>query len=736
MSNSFDLDLSKIPNEDQPKLASAIETFYKGDTIQKSHLSYGWELNHLMLDGNQWLVYQGRSETGGIWERLKPLPENEYIPRPVTNYLFDVFQTLKSFLLKNRIRSTVRPNTQTNRDKTAAKIAELCIETNFERLQESYNYETAAACLLTYGTVFKKDYWDSSYLNTVKVPRMEQKPVTDPATGVVSGMEEVQAIDPTTGEPLFDILPLGDVFTAVVEPYRLAIDPLASNLFDARWVMEYSIKPLNWIIENYDKKEPGYTGRAQEVKAEKVLSNSLRRFYQLRTSSGVRGGGSGGTNTVTGGSEMVENCAVVKECYIAPTANYPKGRLIVVANNIVLYAEKSPYEGPDQGDWHPYSEARWEIVPGRFWGKGPMDAAVDIQRQINSIDSVIILTRKTMAVPQKLVPQGALPTGQWTGRPGQEHHYRPGPNGEKPELIPAVGVDSQVFKEREQRLEDLKSVTGAVDILKGDRPPGVTAASALNMLFEVGTGKLAPILERWRKFIEGSQKKQLRLIAQRYREPREYFIRALMSKNKELTEDQVKSFVGEDLYDNCNVVIEASSSIPKLKSAEHALLQENAQLGVLNLENPANRREYLSRQGIEGFDSDYSKDVKRAEWENDLLDSLVNSPDNHPVTLEVDNHDIHIQCHSDRMKEPSFMSLPIEVQRSFLTHIEEHRSMQMEAQQQQLMQAAMMGMPPNPPAPNPMQGPHENIRKGDGPPPEAKQLMMADLEGPASGVTE
>lgn len=733
--NLNDLDLSKVDSTDTEKLASKIESYYQMDSSQKAYLSYNWELNHLMLDGQQWLVYDGSIETGGIWRRLTPNPANEYIPRPVTNYLFHAYQTLKGYLLKNKPRATVRSNTQTYRDKIASKIAELILECNYERLRDAYNYENAASCLITYGTVFKKDYWDTSFSNSVKIPKMEQRPVTDPTTGLPTGeTQTVPSIDPLTGEPVFETIPLGDVNTCIVEPYRMSIDSMAASLHEARWIMEYSIRPVAWIKENYDKQGEGYTGEAKDVKEEKTLPNSLRRFFQLKTSSGVRGTQSGFNGIgQTGAQEMIDNAAVVKEYYERPCEKYPNGRLIVVANNKTLYVSDSPYSGPEQGDWHPYSECRWEIVPGRFWGKSPLDNAVEIQRQINSIDSTVILTRKTMAVPQKLVPQGSIVKGQWTGMPGQQVEYRQGADGSKPEIFPAVGVDNTVFTEREQRVEDLKMVTGAMDILSGDRPPGVTAASALNLLFEVGTGKLFPILDRWKMFIEQSQKKQLRLIATKYKEPREQFIQMLISRNKELTEDQLKNFIGQDLYDNCNVVIEAGSNIPKLKAGEQASLLEIAQLGVLNLEDPANKKEFLNRFGIQGFDSGYGKDAQRAAWENSILDNMTIDPSKKPVILQSDNDDIHIAIHEDRTKEPSFLDLPFEIQQAYFMHIEEHRNKKAEAEQQQMMQAMMMNTPPPQPEANPMDQ-EENIRKGKGVSPKTKQALMADVTGPFGSV--
>lgn len=736
---SQDLDLTQVDSADLDKLGNEIESFFSKDTSQKTQLAFDWERNHLMLDGNQWIEFEGNRETGGIWKRLQVSPQNEYIPRPVTNYLFDAYQTLKGYLLKNDPRLTVRPNTNSNRDKTAAKIAELISEVNWERLREDYNYEYAASTLLTYGTVFKKDYWDSSFASLVKVPKMEQRPAVDPNTGQPSGqMQEVQAIDPQTGVPLFDEIPLGDVQTAVIEPYSIALDPLAKNLHDARWIMEYSIRPLTWIRENFDKQEPGFTGKAIEVEEEKSLPNSLRRFFQLATSSGVRGptGLGLGTNSSSGETSMIDKAAIVKEYYERPNSKNPKGRLVVVADKKVLYAEASPYEGPEQGDWHPYSECRWEIVPGRFWGKGPLDNATEIQRQINSIDSVITLTRKTMAVPQKLVPKGSLArTTQWTGRPGQVVEYIPNADG-SPEQLQAMGVHEQVFQERAQKVEDIKNITGAIDILKGDRPPGVTAHSALALLFEVGTGKLHPIMKRWRMFIESSEKKKLKLVSKKYREPRPEFIRSLLMKNKDLTAEQLQQFVGQDLYDNCNVTMEASSSIPKLHAALNAQLMELAPLGVLNLENPKNRNEFLSRLGINGFDADYTADVKRAEYENDMMDNITLNPQDRPVMLEQDNHDIHIAIIDERMKQPSFGELPQEAQQIYLMHRTQHLQAKDEQMHQQMMQNMMMGQPPQPQEPNPMQGPPENIRKGKGNSEAVQNALHPDLLGAASGIKE
>lgn len=727
------LDLSKIDNDDLVGLAQNIEQFYSNDAGVKSQLSYHWERNHLMLDGKQWLQFNAStSANGALWAPLNVMKQNEYIPRPVTNYIFDCYQTLKSYLIKDQPKTTVTPNTQTHRDKSAAKLANLVNESNYERLKEIYNYEYAASCVITYGTVFKKDYWDSSTLMMAEVPKMVPQPEVDPMTGMPTGnITETQATDPETGQPMFDSIPLGDVNTDIVEPYRICLDPLATDLHKARWVMEYSIQPLDLVVELFDKEEPGYTGQVKELKPEKTLSGSMQRFYQLKNSSGTKGSGL----AANGQSQPIENTVVLKEYYERPSAKYPKGRMICVANGLTLFADASPYEGPELGDWHPYSECRWEVVPGRFWGKSPLDDTCELQKKLNSIDSVIILTRKTMAIPQKLIPTGSsVAAGSWGGKPGAEIFYRADPSGAKPETVMASGVHESVFQERSQVLEDIKQISGAIDILKGDRPPGVTAASALNMLYEVGTGKIYPVLRRWKCFVESSQKKQLKLVATRYQEPREDFIKLLRAKNTELSPEEINKFIGADLHDNFNVVMEPGSSIPKLQAAKQAALQEAAQTGALALENPINRAEYQRQMGITGFDNDIGKDQKRAEWENDILDDTDLSPDNKPIVLAVDNDDVHEKVHGDRMKEPSFFSLSANAQQAYMRHIQEHQMAKSQKMQAQMLQMMAMGQDPaagGRGGASPSAGPHD-VAKGEAPGPKSAPQELG--RGPTKEV--
>lgn len=728
-SNNNNLDLSKLGNDEPEKLAQQVEVFYKDDSLTKSDLSALWERNHLALDGKQWLVRQDNQRTGRAWGELTPSANNQYIPRPVTNLLYDQYQTLKSYLIQHKPRSSVRPKSFRSSDRMRAKMAELVVECNWERLKEAENYEHAAAVGITYGTVFKKDYWDTTSVVLATFPMEE--PVMGPDGNPMldeTGQPVVQPVMDESGAPVMEEIPVGDVNTEVIEPFRMVLDPLATGLHDCRWVMETSIQHIENVIEQYNKEEEGYhPENVAELKPEAGLSESLRRYMTLKTTTGFRenfDGVSGGTDT------LPENSVVVKEYYERPSLRHPKGRLVVVANGKCLYAHHSPYKGPELGDWHPYSEFRWELTAGRFWGIGPIDNGFELQKRVNSIDAATVLTRKTMAIPQRLIPKGSgIKKGEWTGRPGQNIEFRADVG--TPVTVKGEGLDPSVIREREQVVQDMQSIMGGIDILKGDRPPGVTAASALEMLYEVGTGKLKPVLDRWKKFIESSQKKGLRLVANKYKEPRPEFVARLKAKNRYISETMIDNFIGEDLQDNCNVYIEAGSNVPKLQSVQKARLLEAAQTGALMLENPENRKNFLEQLGVEGFDEDVSPDVDRAERENDQLDEVGSpefDPESAPIVFNFDEHELHKKLHERRMKRADFLDLPEEAQQAYLKHIEEHQGYIDDALQQQQLEAAAQGVMPGQGGAQDAQQGAKLSSAGDGIPSDTEdKLLQADM---------
>ena len=741
-----DLDLSQSSEEkDKDKLtelASKIETYYKTDMSDKLLRAYTWDEAIRFYDGDQHIEYNVSTNR---FQQVITTKNNDFIPRPITNYILPSVRTVVSQLTKQKPQARVRANSQDPKDIAGSKVGDLCLDVKWEELREDEKQQEKAYWGVICGTVFKKIFWNETTTKVLKIPKynqvpkmnMVEQPMTDEMGNPVHKTDELgnvmademgnpipnmqqvqQQAQDENGQPAFDNVQdgfdefeVGDVDTTIIPPFNIAIPLNARSPLELNWIMEYSVQKLDWIKEQYGKKGDGYTGLADEVTEEKDLSAVLQLEYRLRTLTGRRSGG----HYATGSSGYIDikNSAVLKEYYEKPSSKYPNGRMVVVANGKTLFEGDSPYyiEGFEDS-WHPYVEWRFEIVPGRAWGKGLVDELISINRRINTIDALISLNRKTMAIPQWLVPEGCgVPNGYINGRPGLLINYRPvGANGAKPEKVEASALPQQVYQEREQAVVDIKRLGMTQDVLEGTNPEGVKTAYQLEQLLENALASLGSTFQRWEKSLEREETKKLLLISKRYKEPRESFGKKLKAMNKDITDIELEMFMGQDLRDNVSVRVETESSIPKSKAGENAVLRELVQNGALDiLKNSINKREFMEKMGIKGFDYQTSPDIKRAQWENSIIENgnyddlivmppqpIPQQPQIDPMSgqpmidqmgqpmmsgggmtppstiLELDDHESHIIIHSSRMKDPN---VPPEIRQKYLQHINEHLQM-------------------------------------------------------------
>lgn len=677
----FDLDLEKMDGEDLDAIQQNIEEASKMAPYYQERMAYQWMQNIHFLLGDQHIYYNTTTK------QFEIIPVNrgaDYIPRPVTNYIQPIVSSMASLLTRNKPNATVSPNSNNTEDIGAARLGAIIQDVKWEDDAMEGKLMEAAMWAVTCGTVFRKDYWDTSYSKVVRVPKTQQiiQQTLNEYGQIQEYTQEEPMIDPFDGSPMFDEIPLGDSAVTIIDPFRMVVDPNAVNDQDISWIMEISVERLDWIKENFSKEGEGFTGKGAFVKPDNNINTMVEMSQRLKTLSGKGTGPYGGTTVL---STSLKNVALLKTLYIRPTKSWPKGQMIVSCNNKLLYRNHSPYYDGTPGSYHPYSIYKWEIVPGRFWGKSLVDDLVEPQRSINAIDSLIILNRKTMVSPQKLIPTGCgIQTGTWSGAPGLQLEYRPvGANGAKPEIIPGVQLPPQVFQERETKVRELYQLARTNEVLQGLRPTGVNTYSALQLLQDQSISVLSPQIYRWEKFIENGETKKLKLIAQKYREPRPEFINKIKAMNKDITDIDIANFIGSDLRDNCSVRIEAGSSIPRSKAAQQQQLMDLAGTGMLGdlINNPVNKQKFLEMIGVKGFDSDFEADVKRANWENEMME---NGKGEGTAVLPYENHTIHLQIHMNRMKEPSFMSLDPVIQQQFIQHVEIHN---MYLQQQMLQQA-------------------------------------------------
>ncbi|MDX1902084.1 MAG: hypothetical protein SFW66_08830 [Gammaproteobacteria bacterium] len=601
------------------QIATMVQSLFMTNHSYMTTLARVWDTNIRFFEGDQWIYYDNAKKTNMTIPILDGV--NDFIPRPVTNLISPTLMTIASVFTKNKPTALVFPNSDQDADMQAARVAEAILDTKWDLDDEARLHVRGILIALLCGTVFRKDYWDPAASTTNIQP---------------DGLE--------------DDMPIGDTKAEMLTPFEVYPDIYGGNYyFEARCV------PIETIRQMYDRQDKGYTGRANEVKPDRTYNSVLQYRENLRTltPSGV----SYGYGQAGGGNSS--ETAVLVECYIRPTRAFPKGIMVVQANGIPLYVADSPYYDKRVEDsWHPYTVFQWEKSPTRFHGISLCEKIVPLQRRLNGLDSFIMLNNMSMVNPVWLIDKMSnIPEGYLNGRPGLHVYF----TGTPPTRLQGIGLPTDIYKERQQLVEDIHFIAGDNLVLHGEQPSGVNTATGLQLLLEQSAGKFSPYYTNWEKFIENGQQKKLLLIAKNYIQQRPDFLKKIKHFSRNSNTIDIKNFLGSDLRDNFTIRIEAGSSVPRSKLVEQQQLLDLAKLGMLGdvspQANPVANQKFLEKFGVTQFQGITNPDLLKANFVVGVLKQINDNklPENdYPPLLPFENVDIHMQTLVDEMKRPEF----------------------------------------------------------------------------------
>lgn len=162
-------------------------------------------------------------------------------------------------------------------------------------------------------------------------------------------------------------------------------------------------------------------------------------------------------------------------------ARYPKGRKVVVCNNVVLEDGPTPY---DDGEI-PYERYPNYVMPREFWGQSEVEQLKGPQRVFNKLVSFALDVTALMGNPIWMIPStSGVDPDTLVNRPGLNVEYDPTPSGDKPQRQEGVQLQPHVLQMIDRMEQWFDSITGSQDVTRGANPSGVTAASAINSLQE------------------------------------------------------------------------------------------------------------------------------------------------------------------------------------------------------------------------------------------------------------
>ncbi len=428
-----------------------------------------------------------------------------------TNKILPSLQNRTARLCKSPVKYEVRPESQDNDDKDAARLGmdilndiwnkEQC---NEKRIQLMMMAQEAGWCWV-------KVCWDDLKGNALEDPE-------------------------TPGEYFFE----GDVSVEITNPLEVFVDPLARSLKEALWVIQCKVRKIDYFREHYPD-------RGHLVKPEGAWLQSLD--YELR----LNNLGPTGPSATTTDNQM-RNAAIEMCYYERPTKKHPQGRMIVSANGVLLDDKELPI-----GEI-PFAKFDDIIIGGRFASEAVVTHVRSIQDQHTR------LIRKRAAWTNRLLAgKMTVPKGHGIGQEGYndqsgeliEYNVQPNaPDGGRPMPVQVPSIPQYAYIEEERLDKQFDEVFGLNELSKGQLPAAGIPAKGMEILLEQDATRMSIMTQQHEYAWSDVGRFILKYVMKYYKSPRKLKI---TGKNRTYS---IKEYVGEDLKDNFDVQVIPGSLIP------------------------------------------------------------------------------------------------------------------------------------------------------------------------------
>jgi hypothetical protein len=327
------------------------------------------------------------------------------------------------------------------------------------------------------------------------------------------------------------------------------------------------------------------------------------------------------------------------ELWEKPSKQYPEGLLLRTYGeqlDDILFDPTQGLPGPlpfhdEKGNvWFPWLHAGYRIIGGRIFAQSPFEAIFSKQDSLNQLDALMLLGAQRMANPVWLEPKGSE-VKKFTGEPGLVVRYNPlvAAGNAKPERIPGENIPVSLMNYRQQIIADIDSLTGAGDVLKGQRPPNIEAFSALQLLVERSQSRFTKVLGNRGQLYQDWYMMALHL--EREFGPQER-IWTTMGPNRGWS---IQHFQSADLKGGVDVLIEDGSQTPKTSLGNRAAIEQLNQLGFLDKADPEQRYTVLKVFGRTDLVPSLDANVAEALREQDEFEQWASAPESAPIAPPV-----------------------------------------------------------------------------------------------------
>lgn len=578
-------------------LVKEVTSDFEARREKRRPLELTWRLNMNFLMGNQ---YASITPRGDIEDYGRQYYWQE---REVYNHIAPIVETRLAKLARVKSGVSIRPKTGDECDIQSAKFStavlqSILAENNFSKL-----IALADSWSETCGSVFYKVAWNN---------------------------------DKGKGLPLYGkVVKEGDVDIIVCPPFEIYPENLQ--------IEEICDQPSVIHAKVYSAAE------VKKIWGAEVTGGDVNAFTLDKTSVT---GGFGYTASVPKIIDAVRHDSVaVIEKYEKPTADFPNGRLTIVAGDKLLHYGELPYINGEYGERiYPFIKQNSLDNVGTFFGSSVIERTIPVQRAYNALKNRKheFLNRLSMGV--MAVEDGSVDSDNLAEEglaPGKILVYRNGST--PPALLNAGSIPHDFYLEENRLLEEFVMISGVSEIMKYSRlPENVTSGVAISLLVEQDDTRISITADNIRSAVREIGKHVLRLYKQFAAGRR---LKSIAGENGQL---EMLYFNASELTSD-DLVYDTENELVETPGSRKSMVLELLKLGLLSDENgryPARAKtKILELLGFGNWENSRDIDelhMKKAQRENRIIGTNEIIPD------ETDNHALHIEEHTKHILSTEF----------------------------------------------------------------------------------
>ena len=261
-----------------------------------------------------------------------------------------------------------------------------------------------------------------------------------------------------------------------VSSFNIFPDPLATNLYDAEYIIYASYHNVNVLKRLFPDKADKLSGGDINY-GELVYENNKNANINNQTLV---------LEVWTKDYESIEEIYGDSKKKIQ---KYPNGRVITLCPElgIILSDKENPYQSSSgkKKRRFPFIMIKDYDVPGKFWGEGEVAQLLSPQKYMNDLNNSIIDNAKSTAnMPWIVDSNSGVGVGKITARPGLIIRKNPGTEVTRPQ---PPSMPNYVVNAVETYKNDMEMVSGVHNTLRGENSTGVYTAQGILALQEAGT---------------------------------------------------------------------------------------------------------------------------------------------------------------------------------------------------------------------------------------------------------